>query len=87
MIPFHFFYLKRFFRIAPLFNSLTAYGILSNFVVRSPSPDFFDIVLSSSFLFSLVPGKQDNLVGGGWSIGIEWLFYAFFPFFIAVIRS
>ena len=81
------FYLKRFFRIAPLFYCLIAYGLISNIVTKSPLPGFFDILLSSSFLFSLIPGKQDSLVGGGWSIGIEWLFYAFFPVFIAVIRG
>lgn len=81
------FYAKRFFRIAPLFYCLILYGVMSNIVTKSPVPGVFDILLSSSFSFSFVPGKQDSLVGGGWSIGIEWLFYAFFPVFIAVIRS
>lgn len=81
------FYAKRFFRIAPLFYCLILYGVMSNIVTKSPVPGVFDILLSSSFSFSFVLGKQDSLVGGGWSIGIEWLFYAFFPVFIAVIRS
>lgn len=81
------FYLKRFFRIAPLFYFVLLFGVLYTLAMGRSAPGGFDLLLSSSFLFPFVPGKHDGLIGGGWSIGVEWIFYAFFPLMLALIRG
>jgi peptidoglycan/LPS O-acetylase OafA/YrhL len=81
------FYLKRFFRIAPLFYFVLLFNVLYTLAMGRSAPSEFDILLNMSFLFSFVPGKHDGLVGGGWSIGVEWIYYAFFPLMIALIRG
>lgn len=81
------FYLKRFFRIAPLFYFMMLVGVAFRLAMHQPMPALLDFILSGSFLFTLIPGKQSGLVGGGWSIGIEWLFYFSFPMLLALIRT
>lgn len=81
------FYLKRFFRIAPLFYFMALIGVIFRLAMAQPMPALFDFMLSGTFLFTIVPGKQSGLVGGGWSIGIEWLFYFLFPMMLALIRN
>lgn len=81
------FYQKRFFRIAPLFYFMILTGVVFRLAMYQPMPPFLDFILSGSFLFTLLPGKQSGLVGGGWSIGIEWLFYFMFPMLLSTIRT
>ncbi|WP_312916343.1 acyltransferase family protein [Stutzerimonas kunmingensis] len=81
------FYVKRFLRIAPLFYAVLLFGVLYTVCMGRAAPPAFDILLSLSFLFQFVPGKQDGLVGGGWSIGVEWIFYALFPMMAALIKG
>lgn len=81
------FYIKRFFRIAPLFYFVLLFGVLYTVSMGRSAPQNFDLLLSTSFLYPFVPGKHDGLIGGGWSIGVEWVFYAFFPLMIALIRG
>lgn len=81
------FYLKRFFRIAPLFYFILLFGMLYGLAMGRKAPSGFDFLLNASFLFPLVPGKHSSLIGGGWSIGVEWIFYALFPLMVALIRG
>ena len=76
------FFLRRSLRILPLFYLLLAFWI----VVRGTT-DAWTIGLNVSFLFPFVPGKNESLVGAGWSIGVEMVFYALFPFLISWMRS
>lgn len=63
---------------------MLAIGVLYSKAMGQPWPSAFELLTSVSFLFQLIPGS-DGLVGGGWSISIEWLFYALFPLFISLI--
>ncbi len=81
------FYLKRIFRLAPLFYLAFAVEATTVYVLYNHSPNPFAALLSVSFLFSLVPSMQDSLVWAGWSLGIEWLFYLIYPFLICFIRT
>lgn len=78
------FYLKRAFRIVPLFYFVIIVNVLIAILTRHPIALGEDFFLNALFVFSLIPGKHGSLVGGGWSIGIEMIFYILFPFFLVI---
>ncbi len=82
------FFLRRFFRIAPMwYVALILYTFTSIFY-------FKDYVFTASntlshvfFLHAFVPSHINSLIPGGWSVGIEVLFYALFPIFFKILSS
>ena len=79
------FYIRRFFRIAPLFYAMTV-AYLCVFGARP----LWLVVTNLTFLFNLIPKENafDGIVWAGWSVSVEVLFYAVFPFiFIAFARN
>ncbi len=91
------FYVKRFFRIAPLYYvAILAYGLMSWYTYNFQSDhasilgphDASDVVLNLLFLHAVSASAINNVVPGGWSIGVEMLFYAIAPviFFYVTTR-
>jgi len=72
------FFVRRFFRIAPLFWAGIVFYSCIPTSWCSP-PEWLPIVLSATFLFPLWPPAHASVVPGGWSIGVEMCFYAIFP--------
>jgi peptidoglycan/LPS O-acetylase OafA/YrhL len=81
------FYLKRFWRIAPLFYAVaivkTAY--LSHRLGTVPS--LTEIAFNATFLNNFSVRYVTSLVYAGWSVSVEVLFYLMFPLFFFYIRS
>ncbi|WP_426439585.1 acyltransferase family protein [Bradyrhizobium genosp. P] len=86
------FYLRRVFRIVPLFwIAIVFYLAISNGEgSRSWAPDgvsVSDVVLTISFLHLSSLTAFNSVVPGGWSIGVEMQFYLLFPFIIRLFRQ
>jgi peptidoglycan/LPS O-acetylase OafA/YrhL len=83
------FFIRRFFRIAPMFYMLIIYGI----VVYTAIPnEHHQVTLSNVASHFLVlhdvgPQWQNSLVDGGWSVGVEVLFYMLCPLLFAYISN
>jgi len=81
------FYLHRFFRIAPLFYALIVLTILRDRIIFGVTHSFSEIAGMVAFVYNLIPGRQESFVWAGWTIGVEMLFYAVFPFIYSRIRN
>lgn len=81
--PIRNFYIRRFFRIAPLFwIAIIVYFFLSGRIITD---SINEIVLTASFLHGFSPNAINSIVPGGGSIAVEMTFYLIFPFIILAI--
>lgn len=90
------FYIRRIFRIAPLYwVGIFLYGSLNYFqrnILHLTNYNGFDyslgsIIANATFIHGFIPSAFNSVVPGGWSIGTEVIFYAMFPaLFVALSR-
>jgi len=73
------FYVRRFFRIVPLFYFWVVLTWLRDRAWFGVTQSLGTVLLSMSFLFNLFPGKESGFVWASWTLGIEMLFYLLFP--------
>ncbi len=73
--------IKRVRRIAPLFYAAC---LLQALLVYAPSWD--RVLLNLSLMFGFANPGVESMVMGGWSIGIEIVFYLMFPFIIILTK-
>jgi peptidoglycan/LPS O-acetylase OafA/YrhL len=81
------FFIRRFFRIAPLFYFWVVATSLIGYFVFGVIPTPAAIALNLSFGFNLVPGYEWGAAYAAWSIGTEMLFYLLFPLVFSTSRS
>lgn len=79
------YFIKRFFRIAPLFYLMVALLVGSGFFAATGFKSITNIILNLTFTFGFVPSS--GIVWGGWSVGVEMIFYAIFPVLILLIKT
>jgi peptidoglycan/LPS O-acetylase OafA/YrhL len=77
------YFVRRFFRIAPLFYTVLIVRMLTD-PLPGPVYAFYLFVLNATFTFGVANPAGTSLVNGGWSIGIEMVFYLVFPAFVAI---
>lgn len=81
------FFIRRFFRIAPLYYlGIIGYFLLEPYVhilniIKLPDAqyNFVNIFANILFVHGFVMSANNNIVPGGWSIGTEMAFYLLFP--------
>lgn len=90
------FYIRRFFRIAPIFYCGMVFyffwHLLINYhatgtIALSEGDTLVALVQNVLFIHGFSPSNFNYLVPGAWSIGAEVAFYALFPFIFAVVRK
>ena len=82
------FFIRRFFRIAPLFYlSIAANLIYTVFIQRQPALPPLSYVAGILFLFGFHPSTINAIAPAGWSIAVEATFYALFPIMALTIRN
>jgi len=81
------YFIKRFFRVAPLFYMMLIVYIAFYYYALQITYSWSEIFLNVSFLYNLFPGKHESMVWAGWTIGVEMLFYLVLPYFLMNIRS
>jgi exopolysaccharide production protein ExoZ len=89
--PIRKFYLRRFFRIAPLFwlaipTYLVVYGAAASYWAPE-GVGARQVFLTFTFLHGFWPDSINSVVPGGWSIAVEMTFYALFPFLIMQFKE
>jgi peptidoglycan/LPS O-acetylase OafA/YrhL len=80
------FYLRRFFRIAPLFYVWIVVSLIRDTLLGG-SRTLGVILLNVLFCFNLIPGKSQGFVWAGWVLGVEMLFYLIFPLLFRYIDA
>lgn len=87
--PLRNFYIRRFFRIAPLFYlSIFYFLFIQNYWHGNPNNfSLANILTTFFFINGTIPAWMNNIVYGGWTIAVEMMFYLLFPFFVNTMRS
>ena len=77
------FYKKRYKRIWPYFAFLCMIGLAFDHTIGGVWQTFADLTLC----FNLLPNPDIQIIGVGWFLGLVFLFYIMFPFFIFLIDN
>jgi peptidoglycan/LPS O-acetylase OafA/YrhL len=71
------FYLRRVFRIAPLFLVWLGWMLFRS---RHTLPPLVpDVLANLTFTFNFFPGMNEGIVWASWTLGVEMVFYVMFP--------
>ena len=77
------FYKKRYIRILPFFASLCVLD-----VIISPSMySLYEMFADMTLCFGLLPDVNISVIGVGWFLGVVFVFYMLFPFFVFFIDN
>jgi peptidoglycan/LPS O-acetylase OafA/YrhL len=81
------FYIRRIFRILPLFYLWIVISLIRDGYIFGKGHSVADVLLSTFFVFNLIPGKEAGFVWASWTLGVEMLFYLIFPLIFYAITD
>ncbi|ORM68763.1 acyltransferase family protein [Pantoea rwandensis] len=81
------YFIRRFFRIAPLFYFFIVITFVRDIVIFGVWHSFEDVLKSCLFIFNLIPGSEQGFVWASWTIGVEMLFYVMFPLLFKLLDN
>lgn len=77
------FYVKRYKRLLPYYVFLIVIAL----IVEPSAINFFDATIEITMIYGLLPNNALNLIGVGWTVGVIFLFYLFFPAYSVLLKS
>lgn len=77
------FYKRRYIRILPYFSFLC----LLEFALHHNLTSFYELFSNMTLCFGLLPNPQIEMMSLGWFLGIIFIFYLLFPFFVFMIDN
>ena len=81
------YFIKRFFRIAPLFYLMICVYLVFLYVKHDKVFSLQEITINFLFLYNFFPGMHGSIVWAGWTIGVEYLIYSVLPFCLVYVRT
>ncbi len=81
------FYIRRLFRIAPLFYVMLVFYFFRNVLYYGKWDSPWEWLKSVLFIFNFFPGSETGIVWASWTIGVEMVFYAIFPLLFLRFRN
>jgi len=81
------FYVRRYFRLAPLYIGVVCVGLALQALTKAETPGAWQILLNFSLLFGFAGAGSTSLAVGGWSIGIEVIYYFLFPLLLPIMKG
>jgi peptidoglycan/LPS O-acetylase OafA/YrhL len=81
------FYVRRFFRIAPLFYVMIGFYLVRDVLYYGAWHSPWEVAQSVLVIFNFFPGSEQGFVWASWTIGVEMVFYAIFPLLFLRFRD
>jgi peptidoglycan/LPS O-acetylase OafA/YrhL len=73
------YFIRRFFRIAPLFYVWMIITFIRDVLLFHVWQSPAEVLRSALFIFNFIPGHEQGYVWASWTIGVEMAFYVLFP--------
>jgi len=77
------FYKKRYTRIWPFFALL----VVMDFIMKPSVSEFYQAFADLTLAFNLLPNPDISVIGVGWFLGLVFVFYMIFPWFVFLLHN
>ncbi len=77
------FYLKRFKKTVPFFACLVILAVIMEHSVAG----LYEGLMEVTMAYGLLPNNELSVLGVSWTLGVIFLFYMLFPYFVFLIRN